>query len=71
VASEERERIRAETSKLEAEILEEARQVVGRVVADSRAKIESEVGSIRFELGRRAEQVSRDISERVLGREVR
>jgi len=71
VAAEERERLRAETSKLESEILDEARQVVGRIVAEGRAKLETEVGSIRFELGRRSEQVSREVSDRVLGREVR
>lgn len=71
VASEERERLRAETTKLEAEILEEARQVVGRFVDEGRTQIEKEAQAIRFDLGRQSEQVSREIAERVLGREVR
>lgn len=71
VAGEERDRLRAETTKLEAEILGEARAVTARLVEDGRKKIEADVGSIRFDLGRQTEQLSRDIATRVLGREVR
>lgn len=71
VAAEERERIRNETSKLEAEILGEARTVAAGVVAEGRNKIESEVSKIRFDLGRESEKIAQDIAHRVLGREVR
>jgi F-type H+-transporting ATPase subunit b len=71
VAAEERERLRAETAKLEGEILGEARDVALKVVEEGRGKIRSEVSKIRFELGRQSEQLSRDMAERILGREVR
>lgn len=71
VAAGERERIRTETSKLEAEILGEARTVAAGVVSEGRSKIESEVSSIRFDLGRESEKLAQEIAQRVLGREVR
>ncbi len=71
VAAQERERIRTETGKLESEILGEARSVAAKVVDDGRKKIDGEVASIRFDLGRKSEQLSREIAQRVLGREVR
>jgi F-type H+-transporting ATPase subunit b len=71
VAADERERIRNETSKLEAEIIGEARTVAAGVVAEGRTKIESEVSKIRFDLGRESEKLAQDIAQRVLGREVR
>jgi F-type H+-transporting ATPase subunit b len=70
VATEERERLRSETSKLEAEILEEARAVSQQVVEDGRQRVASEVSKIRFDLGRVSDQIARDIAERVLGRGV-
>jgi F-type H+-transporting ATPase subunit b len=71
VAAEERERIRTETAKLEAEILGEARTVAAGVVSEGRARIESEVSKIRFDLGRESEKLAQEIAQRVLGREVR
>jgi F-type H+-transporting ATPase subunit b len=71
VAADERDRLRAETTKLEAEILEDARQVVNRIVTDGRGKIESQVNAIRFDLGRQSEELAGQMAERVLGREVR
>lgn len=70
VATEERERLRAETSRLEAEILNEARALAASIVDDGRRKIEAEVNSIRFNLGKQSEVIARDIATRVLGREV-
>jgi F-type H+-transporting ATPase subunit b len=67
VAAEERERLRQETSALEAEILEQARRSTTKVLEDGRRRIESEVSRIRFDLGRESEQLSRRIVERVLG----
>lgn len=71
VAAEERDRLRAETTKLEAEILREARAVSTRVVEDGRKKIEAEIGAIRLDLGRQTEQIASAVATRVLGREVR
>lgn len=69
-AAEERDRIRAETAKLEAEILRDARDVTARITEEGRRKIETEVSRIRFDLGREAERISHDIEARLLGREV-
>ena len=69
VAAEERDRVRAETTKLEAEILHEARAATARVVDDGRHQIEEEIGRIRFDLGRESERLAQDIAARVLGRE--
>jgi F-type H+-transporting ATPase subunit b len=68
VAAEERDRVRAETSKLEAEILREARSSVAKVVEDGRRQITAELTRIRFDLGRESERLSHDIVERVVGR---
>jgi F-type H+-transporting ATPase subunit b len=69
VAAEERDRLRAETTKLEAEILREARDVTTRIVEDGRKKIESEVNKIRFELGGQAERIGQQIAARAIGQE--
>jgi len=69
VASEERDRARAETAKLEAEILEEARRSVGRIVEEGRTRINEEVQKMRFDLGRESERLAQDVAGRVLGRE--
>jgi F-type H+-transporting ATPase subunit b len=67
VAAEERELLRSETSKLEAEILREAREVTTRIVEDGRRKIETEVNSIRVAVGAESERVARLIVDRVAG----
>ncbi|HEX3777714.1 MAG TPA: ATP synthase F0 subunit B [Polyangiaceae bacterium] len=67
VAAEERETLRAETTKLEAQILNEAREVTTRVVEEGRKKIETEVNAIRFDLGKESERVAQLIVERVSG----
>jgi F-type H+-transporting ATPase subunit b len=67
VAAEERDRLRSETSKLEAQILNEAREVTTRLVADGRHKIETEVNAIRFDLGKESERVAQMIVDRVSG----
>lgn len=69
VAAEERDRIRAETGKQEAEILEEARVIATKISEEGRKKIDDEVNRIRFDLGKRSAELSRDITRRVLGRE--
>jgi F-type H+-transporting ATPase subunit b len=68
-AAAERDRLRADTTKLEAQILNEARQAAAKIVDDGRRRIESEVNAIRFELGKQSERLAGDIASRVLGRE--
>jgi F-type H+-transporting ATPase subunit b len=70
VAAAERERLRSETAKLEAKILDEARAAAAKIGDEGRKKIEGEVNAIRFELGRQSEQIAREIAARVLGRGV-
>jgi F-type H+-transporting ATPase subunit b len=70
VAGEERDRIRAETARLEAEEMLVARQLTAKIVDEGRESIAEEIHEIRFELGRNSEHLARDIAGRVLGREV-
>lgn len=67
--AEERDRLRAETAKLEAQILNEARAAAAQIVEEGRKRIETEVNAIRFELGKQSERLAGDIATRVLGRE--
>ena len=68
VAADERDVLRSETSKLEAEILNEAREATTRIVEEGRRKIELEVNSIRIAVGAESEKVAQMIVERVVGR---
>ena len=68
VATEERDKLRAETVRLEAEIMREGREATAKIVEQGRKRIEAEVNAIRFELGREAEKVSELIVARVLDR---
>ena len=70
VAAEERDRLRTETAKLEAEIIGEARMATARIVEDGRKKISEDINAIRFDLGKQSERIARDMAARVLGREV-
>jgi len=70
VAAEERDRVRSETIKLEAEILGEARAAAGRIVEDGRKQIAAELGRVQFEVGRESERIAGELAERVLGRGV-
>ena len=68
-AAAERERIRQETTALETQILNEARDATAKILDDGRRRIESEVNRIRFDLGRESEQISRSIVQKALGGE--
>ncbi len=70
VAGEEREKVRAETSKLEAQILAEAREAVEKISAHGRQRLEEEVKQIQFELGRASAVLATDIASKSLGREL-
>ncbi|MGC4091467.1 MAG: ATP synthase F0 subunit B [Polyangiaceae bacterium] len=69
-AAEERDKLRAETARLEAEIMREAREAVGKIIEQGRKSIEAEVEKVRFDLGRESERTAQLIVSRVLGREV-
>jgi len=70
VAAEERQKLRNETARLEAQILDEARAVSARMIEEGRRRIADEVNKIRFDLGRQSERMAQDIASKVLGREV-
>jgi F-type H+-transporting ATPase subunit b len=69
-AAEERDKIRAETTRLEGEILGKARAASALVLESGRKEIERQVQQIRFELGRRSEVLGREVAARALGRDV-
>ena len=68
-ASEERERIRSETSRLEAQILREARDRATRLVDDGRLAIAAEVTALKLELEQRSRRLAKDLARVALGRE--
>jgi F-type H+-transporting ATPase subunit b len=67
VAADERDILRSETSKLEAEILNEAREATTRIVEEGRRKIHAEVNAIRVAVGAESEKVAQMIVDRVIG----
>jgi F-type H+-transporting ATPase subunit b len=67
VAAKERDLLRSETAKLEAEILREGRDATTRIVEDGRRKIETEVNAIRIAVGAESEKVAQMIVDRVVG----
>lgn len=70
VAAQERDQLRQETARLEAEILRDARAATTRILEDGRKRLEAEIKTIRFDLGQRSEVLAREAASRVLGREV-
>jgi F-type H+-transporting ATPase subunit b len=68
VARLERDRIRAETAKVEAEVMAEARETANKILEDGRQHLDRERRQIEFALGRESERLARNIAEVVLGR---
>ncbi len=68
-ASEERERIRGETSKLEAQILSEARDRATRQVDEGRRAIAGQLTALKAELEQQSTRLAKDMARAVLGRE--
>jgi F-type H+-transporting ATPase subunit b len=66
----ERERLRAETAKLEAQIMAEARAETARILEAGKARIGGEVAELRRELDRMKPELAAQIASRVLSREV-
>lgn len=71
VATVEREKLRNETLRLEAKILEEARLATSAIVEQGRQHLSAEVAKIRAELDAKGQQISAEIAASVMGREVR
>src|SRR5688500_19349660 len=64
-AAEERDRLRAEATKLEAQILAAARAAAAKIVDEGRRRIEAEVDAIRIERGKQSERLAGHIAPRV------
>jgi len=63
-----RDKIRKESLAREMEILQKATQEANRVILEIKARITDEVGAARSGLQSRAQNLSREIAERILGR---
>jgi F-type H+-transporting ATPase subunit b len=68
VARQERDRVRAETAKLEAEVMAQARDTANGILEHGRAHLDRERRQIEFSLGRESERLARNVAEAVLGR---
>jgi F-type H+-transporting ATPase subunit b len=68
VARQERDRIRAETAKLEGELIAQARDTATKILDDGRKRLDQERRQLEFGLGRESERLARTLAEVVLGR---
>jgi F-type H+-transporting ATPase subunit b len=68
VARQEREQARAETARMEAELLGQARQTANQIVEEGRLQIDRERRRIQFTLGQESERLAQTVAEAVLGR---
>jgi F-type H+-transporting ATPase subunit b len=69
-AAEERERLRAEGQRLEAQIVAEARADVAKMLEQGKVRLDGERRANRAELAAKTQEIAREIAARVLGREV-
>lgn len=69
-AAVERDRLRAETAKLEAKMLEDAKADAARILSQGRAQIEQEVSALRKDLDSSRPALAQQIASKLLGREV-
>lgn len=69
-AAEERDKMRSETTRLENEIINQARDATAKILAEGRAQIADQVTKIRADLGRESERLAHQLAARALGREV-
>lgn len=69
-AGQERERLRIETAKIEAQIMAEARAETARILETGKARIAAEVAELRKELEQSRPALATEIASRILGREV-
>ena len=66
----ERDHLRAETAKLEAQIMAEARAEAAAIIAGGKAQIATEVADLRRDLEAQKPQLAAQIASRILSREV-
>lgn len=69
-AAEERDKMRAETTRLENEIINQAREATAKILADGRSQIADQVTKIKADLDRESERLAHQLAARALGREV-
>lgn len=69
-AARDREQLRAETARLEAQMMEQAKADASKILAEGREKIAAEVGALRRELEASRPALAQQIASKVLGREV-
>ncbi len=69
-AAVERDRLRAETAKLEARMLEDAKADAARILSAGRAQISSEVEALRKDLDAARPALAQQIASKMLAREV-
>ena len=66
----ERERLRAQTAKLEATIMADARAETARIIDEGKARIAEEVAELRRQLAGKQPELAAQIASRILDREV-
>ncbi len=69
-ATAERDALRKETARVEAEILAEAREAAEAISREGRERIATEIANLSRDLDARAEGLAKEIGSRVLGREL-
>jgi len=69
-ANVERDRLRAETARLEAKIMAEAKEASNAIIEKGRAQISAEVATLRSELAAARPELAAQIASKILGREV-
>lgn len=70
-ANTERDRLRAETARIEAQIMAQARVETATIIEDGKARIAAEMESLRRELDATRPALASEIASRILGREVK
>lgn len=70
IAGAEREKLRQEVSRLESQIMTEARAEAAQILETGKAKIAEEVAVLRADLEKQVPVLAADIASRMLGREV-
>jgi F-type H+-transporting ATPase subunit b len=68
VARQERDRVRAEAAKVEAEVMAQARETANHILDEGRKRLDDERRQLQFALGRESERLARNVAEAVLGR---
>ena len=70
-ANTERDRLRAETARIEAQIMAEARAETAKIIEEGKARITVEMAGLRTELETTRPALAAEIASRILGREVK